>query len=90
MAYLKSALVGLLAVLAATIVVPILIVMGIVLSSGFHSSQEGSVGWDPISLAHQRPWPIVGIYRICFCRRLFLGVLQAGASVKSSSNPLPI
>jgi uncharacterized membrane protein len=61
----------LLAIVVATIVVPILVVMGIVLSSGFHSSQEGSVGWDPISLAHQRPWPIVAFIVFVFAAGFF-------------------
>ena len=49
MIYLKSALAGLLAVVAAIVVLPI---VGIVIYSAIHSSQEGSVDWDPISLTH--------------------------------------
>ena len=67
MIYLKSAL----AVVAATIVVPILVVMGIVLYSAIHSSQEGSVGWDPISLVHRPPWPIVALMVVCFASGFF-------------------
>lgn len=71
MIYLKSALAGLLAVVAATIVLPILVVMGIVLYSAIHSSQEGSVGWDPISLVHRPSLPIVALMVVCFVPGFF-------------------
>ncbi len=69
MIYLKSALAGLLAVVAATIVLPILVVIGIVLYSAIRTSLEGaverSVGWDPISLVHPS-LPIVTLIVVGF------------------------
>jgi hypothetical protein len=72
MIYLKSALAGLLAVEAATILLPILVVSGIILYTAVHSSQEGSVGWDPISLWVQRPpLSIVAVAVVCFASGFF-------------------
>jgi hypothetical protein len=79
MIYVKSALAGLLAVAVATIVLPMLVIVGIVIYNGFHSSQEGLVGWDPISLSHRSPLLIVvALLVVCFAsgflwefRRLF-------------------
>jgi hypothetical protein len=65
MIYFKSALAGLLAVAAATIVLPILVVLATVLYSAIHPPLEGAVGWDPISLVHPR-LPFVGFMVICF------------------------
>ncbi len=74
MIYLKSALAGLLAVVAATIVLPILVIIGIVLYSAIRTSPEGSVegsvGWDPISLVHP-PMPIVAFMVVCFASGFF-------------------
>lgn len=66
MIYLKSTLAGLLALVAATVVLPILVIAVIVIYTAIHSSQEGSVGWDPISLVHQSPLPIVALMIVCF------------------------
>ena len=71
MIYLKSALAGLLAIVAATVVLPILVIVGVVIYTAInytaiHSSHEGSVGWDPISLVHQSPLPIVALMIVCF------------------------
>ena len=52
MIYPKSALAGLLAVVAATIVLPILAIMAIVVYTAIHPPLEGSIGWDPVSLVH--------------------------------------
>lgn len=72
MIYFKSALAGLLAVLAAAIVLPMLAILGIVIYSALHSSQEGSVGWDPISLWVQRPpLSIVAVAVVCFASGFF-------------------
>jgi hypothetical protein len=70
MIYLKSALAGLLAFVAATIVLPILVIIGIVLYSAIQPSPEGSVGWDPISLVHP-PLPIVALMVVCFASDFF-------------------
>jgi hypothetical protein len=74
MIYLKSALAGLLTAGAATIVLPILVVIGIVLYSAIRTSPkgavEGSVGWDPISLVHPS-LPIVTLIVVCFASGFF-------------------
>jgi hypothetical protein len=72
---LKSALAGLLAVEAATIVLPILAIAGTVIysavrSSAIHSSREGSVGRDPISLIHPS-LPILTLIVVCFVAGFF-------------------
>lgn len=76
MIYLKSVLAGFMAVVIATVAVPILVVMGIILTSGFHSSQEGTVGWDPISIFYQSPWyrsllPVVAYIVFVFAAGFF-------------------
>ena len=74
MIYLKSALAGLLAVVTATIVLPILVVIGIVLYSAIRTSPEGtveaSVGWDPIRVVHPS-LPIVTLIVVCFASGFF-------------------
>jgi hypothetical protein len=50
MIYLKCTLAGLLAVLAAAILLIIAVVVGILMASR-PSQQAGSVRWDPIALA---------------------------------------
>jgi hypothetical protein len=50
--YLESSLAGLLAEVAAAILLVIVIAVGLWVAS--RSSQTGTVGWDPISLA--KPW----------------------------------
>jgi len=69
--YLKSALAGLLAVVAARIVLSMLVILGIVVYGALHSSQEGSVGWDPISLIHHPSLPIVALIIVCFATGFF-------------------
>ena len=71
MIYLKSALAGLLAVVALTVVLPIRVIAGIVIYTAIHSPQEGSMGWDPISLVHQSPLPIVALMIVCFAGGFF-------------------
>jgi hypothetical protein len=66
MIYVKCTLAGLLAVLAAAILLVIVVVVGISITS--RSSQAGSVGWDPISLARPLPWlvALLGIFLVGF------------------------
>jgi uncharacterized BrkB/YihY/UPF0761 family membrane protein len=59
MIYVKSTLVGLLAVLVTAIL--IVVVGGVYLSVAFRSSQTGAVGWDLISLAKQWTWLTVAL-----------------------------
>jgi hypothetical protein len=64
--YLKSTLAGLLAVLAAAILI---VIVGVVyLSIASRSSEAGSVGWDPISLARPFTWlaVVLGIFLVGF------------------------
>jgi len=64
MIYLKSLLAGLLAIVAACIVLPVLTVVGLIVYSMIHRSQEeGSIGWDPISLVRMNPrvWVIAAL-----------------------------
>jgi hypothetical protein len=70
MIYIKSALAGLLAVAAGAVALPMLVIVGIVIYSAIHSSQEGSVGWDPISLIHPS-WPILTLIVVCFTAGFF-------------------
>ena len=49
MVLLKSALAGLLALVAAFAVLLMLVMLGLFVYGTFHQT-EGSVGWDPISL----------------------------------------
>jgi energy-converting hydrogenase Eha subunit G len=56
MIYLKSVLVGLLALFVIPICTAIVVAAGTVIyTMARRPSGEGSVGWDPISLIHQRP-----------------------------------
>ena len=72
MVYVKSVLAGLLAAVAVTIVLPILVIIGIVLYSAIHPPPEGmSVGWDPISLVHRPPLPIVAFIVLVFASGFF-------------------
>jgi hypothetical protein len=68
MIYFKSILAGLLAVLAAAIILVIVVVVGISIWSRSQSSDAGSVGWDPISLARPFTWlvMVVGIFLVGF------------------------
>ena len=70
MIYLKCALTGLLAIVAATVVVPVVGIVGIVLYTAIHSSQKGSVGWDPISLIHPSLL-ILTLVAFCFTAGFF-------------------
>ena len=85
MLYLKSALAGWLAVVVAIMAVPLLGVLGIVLYSVVRSSQQapessqqGSVGWDPISLWHQSPWPVVLLIALVFAAGFFWELRRLG------------
>jgi hypothetical protein len=69
MIYVKCTLAGLLAVLATAILLVIVVVVGLSIASrSLQSSQSGTVGWDPISVA--RPftwlWVAVGIFLVGF------------------------
>jgi hypothetical protein len=64
MIYVKCTLAGLLAVLAAFVLLVIAVVVVLTIASrSLQSSQGGSVGWDPISLARPFTWlaAVVGI-----------------------------
>lgn len=71
MIYLKCTIAGLLAVLAAAILMVVVVVVGLSIAS--RSSQTGSVGWDPISLARPLKWlaATVGIFLIGFFWEFF-------------------
>ena len=71
MIYVKSLLVGLLAVLGATFLLLVAAVAGIVAYNAIHPpSGEEQIGWDPISLTRQNPivWLIVALI---FCAGFF-------------------
>jgi hypothetical protein len=64
MIYVKSLLAGLLAVLVACTSIVVLVVVWLTVYSMTHpSQQEGSIGWDPISLVRLNPriWLIVAL-----------------------------
>jgi hypothetical protein len=69
--YLKCTLAGLLAVLAAAILTVIVVAVGLSIAS--QSSQNGAVGWDPISLAKPFSWllAILGIFLVGFFWEFF-------------------
>jgi len=73
MIYLKSVMAGLLAVVAASITLSIVGIIGIILYDVIHPPPEGtSVGWDPISLWIQRPpLPMVAIIVLLFASGFF-------------------
>ncbi len=64
MIYLKCTIAGLLAVLAAAFLM--VVVVTVCLSIASRSSETGSVGWDPISLARPLTWLVatLGIFLI--------------------------
>jgi len=66
MIYVKCTLAGLLAVLAAAILLVIVVMVGISIAS--RPSDAGSVGWDPISLARPLTWlvALLGIFLVGF------------------------
>ncbi len=56
MIYVKSALAGLLAIVIALALLPVIAICGLMLYAWTHPQPEGSsVGWDPISLTKQSP-----------------------------------
>jgi hypothetical protein len=57
MIYVKCTLAGVVAVLAAAILLVVVAAVGISIAS--RSSEAGSVGWDPISLARPFTWLVV-------------------------------
>jgi hypothetical protein len=60
MIYFKCTLAGLLAVFAAAAILIVIVIVGVVgLSIASRSSQTGSIGWDPISLAKPLTWLVV-------------------------------
>ena len=54
MIYLKSVIVGLLALVVIPILFVAILVVGMIIYGSIHPSQ-GSVGWDPISMWRQNP-----------------------------------
>jgi uncharacterized BrkB/YihY/UPF0761 family membrane protein len=67
MIYIKSLLAGLLAVLVACISLPVLAVIGLIVYNMIHRSQEeGSIGWDPVSMVRISPM-ICFIAALIFC-----------------------
>jgi hypothetical protein len=60
-------------VLAAAILLVIVVVVGISILSRSQSSEAGSVGWDPISLARPFTWPVLvlGIFLVGFFWEFF-------------------
>ena len=73
MIYLKCTIAGVLAVLAAAILLVIVVVVGISILSRSQSSEAGSVGWDPISLARPFTWLVLvlGIFLVGFSWEFF-------------------
>jgi hypothetical protein len=73
MIYTTSMLAGLLAVLVACISLPVLAVVGLIVYSMIHPPQEGegAVGWDPVSLVHQQPLPILALIVLVFAAGFF-------------------
>ncbi|PYX28542.1 MAG: hypothetical protein DMG80_16310 [Acidobacteria bacterium] len=67
MVLVKSALAGLLALIAAFVVLLTLVMLGLFSYSTFHQA-EGSVGWDPISL--KSPITLV-VAVLIFCAGFF-------------------
>ena len=66
MIYIKSILVGVVAVLLAGLAIPILAIVGMVVYNIVHSSSEnGAIGWDPISLI-RLPLPLIVCAVMCF------------------------
>ncbi|MBZ5657979.1 MAG: hypothetical protein LAO56_22175 [Acidobacteriia bacterium] len=71
MIYIKSLLAGFLAVVVACISLSVLAVVGLIVYNMIHRSQEeGSIGWDPISLVRVSPW-IWFIVVLIFCVGFF-------------------
>jgi hypothetical protein len=68
MIYAKSLLAGLLAAVLSCVALVITAIVTIILYMGIHPPQgDGSVGWDPISLARRPPvWLAVALIT-CFC-----------------------
>jgi hypothetical protein len=74
MIYLKCTIAGFLAVLIAAILMVVMVVVVVVcVSIASRSSQTGSVGWDPISLARPWKWLVatLGIFLIGFFWEFF-------------------
>ena len=67
MIYVKSLLVGLLAVPVACFSLVIVVVLGLFAYAIIHrSSEEGAIGWDPVSLVRTTPM-IWRIAALVFC-----------------------
>jgi hypothetical protein len=79
MIYVRCTVAGLLAILAATILLVIVVMAAISIAS--RSSRVGSVGWDPISFASPFTW-LMALVRY-FLGRVLLGVLSAQVEVAS-------
>jgi uncharacterized membrane protein YjgN (DUF898 family) len=61
MVYLKSIVAGLLALIVVPVCLLVIMVVGMVIYAVVHpTAGEGSIGWDPISLARMSPmlWSI--------------------------------
>jgi hypothetical protein len=66
MVFLKSSLVGLLALLLAFASLPVVAFFVLLIYSLTHPSSEGSVGWDPISIYRQSPLLPIALMAIVF------------------------
>ena len=72
MIYIKSALVGLLALLITFAFLPIIGMLVLMIYGFIHPPPEGySVGWDPISLVKRSPWLPVAFLVVVFASGFF-------------------
>ncbi len=69
MIYLKSALAGLLALVAVTVVLPILVIESLVLYIAIKT--EGAVGWGPLTVDYHPTLPVVALMAVCFASGFF-------------------
>jgi hypothetical protein len=70
--YVKSALVGLLALVIALALLPLIAMFVLMVYGWIHPSPEGySVGWDPTSLVKQSPWLPLAFIVIVFASGFF-------------------
>lgn len=71
--YLKSIVAGLLAVIAAAILLVIVVAVGFWAKSDSSQTETGSLGWDPIALAKPFTWLVVvlGIFLVGFFWEFF-------------------
>ncbi len=68
MIYLKSLVAGLLSVIAASVALLVIVIVGLVIYTAvFVKASEGSVGWDPVSLTRQQPIWVIAFFSAVFC-----------------------